>query len=69
MVFNNFYSRLRDLFVAIKIKASKNNTKFGIAQLIDILFWNWFLVGPTIKPWNLVTWLPSKEKVTKLKKE
>lgn len=48
IVFNNLYNRLRDLSTPIKPGASRDNTKFGATQVVDILFWNWFLINPTL---------------------
>jgi hypothetical protein len=47
VVFNNLYSRLRDLFASTKPGASRNNTEFKTTQVVDILLWNWFPVDPT----------------------
>jgi hypothetical protein len=30
-----------------KLGANKDNKKFGVAQIVDILLWNWFQVYPT----------------------
>ncbi len=30
-----------------KLEVSRNNTKFSNTQVVDILFWNWFLVDLT----------------------
>jgi hypothetical protein len=38
------YNKLKDLSTPIKLKASRDNTEFGVAQVLDILFQNWFLV-------------------------
>jgi hypothetical protein len=46
-MFNNLYSMLRDFFTPTKPKVSKDNIEFGVAQVIDILPQNWFLVGST----------------------
>jgi hypothetical protein len=43
IVFNNLCSRLRDLSAPTKLSANRDNTKFGAAQVVDILLWNWFL--------------------------
>jgi hypothetical protein len=47
MVFNNLYSRLWNLFALTKLEANRNNTKFGVAQVVDILLRNWFLIDLT----------------------
>lgn len=47
IVFNNLYSRLWDLSTLTKIIANKDNIEFSAAQVVDILFQNWFLVDLT----------------------
>ncbi len=47
IVFNNLYNELWDLFALTKPRASKINTEFSDAQIMDILLQNWFLVGLT----------------------
>lgn len=44
IVFNNLYNKLWDLFALTKPWASKINTEFSDAQIMDILLQNWFLV-------------------------
>jgi hypothetical protein len=44
VVFNNLYSRLQDLVALTKLGTSTNNTKFRIAQMVDILLQIWFLI-------------------------
>ncbi len=44
IVFNNLYNRLWGLFAPTKFSASRDNTKFGTTQVVDILFWNCFLI-------------------------
>jgi hypothetical protein len=34
------------LFTLTKLGANRDITEFGVAQIIDILFWNWFQVDP-----------------------
>jgi hypothetical protein len=46
-MFNNLYVQLQDLFTSTKPKASRDNTKLGVAQIVDIMFWIWFLVDLT----------------------
>lgn len=48
VVFNNLYSRLQDLFPPTKPNASKDITEFGIAQVVNIMFRNWFSVDSTL---------------------
>ncbi len=40
IVFNNLYSKLQDLSAPTKPNASRDNIKFEVAQVVDILFWN-----------------------------
>lgn len=40
LVFNNLYNRVQDLSTPTKLGASKDNTKFGAAQVVDILLRN-----------------------------
>jgi hypothetical protein len=47
MVFNNLYSKLWDLFASTKPRMNRDNTKFNIVQVVDILLRNWFLVNLT----------------------
>ncbi len=42
MVFNNLYNMLQDLFTLTKLKANRDNIKFGATQIIDMLFRNLF---------------------------
>jgi hypothetical protein len=35
---NNLYNRLWDLFTPTKLDTSRDNTKFKVAQVVDILF-------------------------------
>lgn len=47
IIFNNLYSRLQDLSALTKIIANKDNIKFSVAQVADILLQNWFPVDLT----------------------
>jgi hypothetical protein len=47
VMFNNLYIQLQDLFTSTKPKASRENIKLGVAQIVDIMFWIWFLVDMT----------------------
>ncbi len=47
VVFNNLYSRLRDLYTPTKPNTSRDNTEFETPRVVDILFRNWFPVYPT----------------------
>jgi hypothetical protein len=47
VMFNNLYIQLQDLFTLTKPKVSRDNTKLGVAQIVDILLWIWFLVDLT----------------------
>jgi hypothetical protein len=47
MVFNNLYSKFQDLFASTKPKENRNNTKFNVFQVVDILFHNWILIDLT----------------------
>jgi hypothetical protein len=44
VVFNNFYSRLHDLFAPIRLGKTRDNIEFKFAQVVNILLQNWFLV-------------------------
>jgi hypothetical protein len=48
VIFNNLYNRLWDLVAPTKLDTSKDNTKFRVAQMIDILLRNWFIVDLTL---------------------
>jgi hypothetical protein len=37
LVFNNLYNRLQDFSTPTKLRASRDNTEFGAAQVVDIL--------------------------------
>jgi hypothetical protein len=47
MVFNNLYNKFLDLFTLTKLRVNRDNTKFNVFQVVDILLQNWFLVDPT----------------------
>ncbi len=47
IVFNNLYNKLWGLSAPTKFSASRDNTKFGAAQIEDILFWNCFPIDLT----------------------
>jgi hypothetical protein len=47
-VFNNMYSQLHDLFSLTKLGAHKDNMKFNVAQVVNILLWNWFSIESTL---------------------
>jgi hypothetical protein len=47
MVFNNMYNRFWDFFASPKLRVNKDNTKFNVFQVVDILFQNWFLIDLT----------------------
>jgi len=40
LIFNNLYSRLRDLSTPAKLEANKDNIEFGVTQVVDILLQN-----------------------------
>jgi hypothetical protein len=42
IVFNNLHIQLLDFFAPTKPRANRDNTEFGVAQMVDILFQNWF---------------------------
>jgi hypothetical protein len=44
IVFDNLYNRLQDLFAWTKPSTSRGNIEFIVAQVVDILFQNWFMV-------------------------
>ncbi len=43
-VFDNLYNRLRDLFTLTKLSTNRDNIEFRVAQVVDILLQNWFMV-------------------------
>jgi len=47
IVFNNLYNKLWGLSAPTKFSASRDNTKFGATQVVDIIFWNCFPIDLT----------------------
>jgi hypothetical protein len=46
-VFKKIYNKLWNLFTLTKIELIRDNVEFNATQVVDILFWNWFLVDLT----------------------
>jgi hypothetical protein len=44
---NQQYNRLQDSFSLMKLGANRDNTKFGIAQVVNITLWNLFSIEST----------------------
>ncbi len=44
VVMNNLHSRLRDISGPSKKVKDGGPTEFGLAQVLDIVFWRWFLM-------------------------
>ncbi len=48
IIFNNLYSKLRDLSTPTKFSASRDNNESGATQVEDILLWDGFPIDPTL---------------------
>jgi hypothetical protein len=51
VIFNNLHSKLRDLGGPHKI-GTTGDAEFGGTQILDILFWKWFLMHPNFRLLN-----------------
>jgi len=70
IVFNNLYNKLQNLFTSTKFDISKDNIEFGIAQMVDILLYNWFMIDLTfilLELWHTTKLLNGLKCESKLK--